>query len=289
MARSCDFVIVKFVPDAIRDESLNAAIVVLGADALDVRLTPNPERLRVIAPHVAPDTLDELKKSLESLDDATLPIAERIEHFRRLPGVTISEPGTIRADNATDLTSNVDSLVGRLLTTVRAPAPAGIPVIKTTALIRELSRTFRREKLLGRSDNDLAQHKIVRNVAISIDGSLRADFVAKNRVMHVTETADLRSSGDVPTSRLKDIAVAAVTLDEAKRKFGAKTKRYLVYAGSAQAEKQARGFLKAAEHHADEVFNFASRQDRAAYLDHIYAALRRDLAGMARVKIARIR
>ena len=121
MARSCDFVIVKFVPDAIREESLNAAIVVLGTDGLDVRVTPNPERLRVIAPHVAPQALDELKKSLISLDDVTLPITERIERFRRLPGVSISEPGTIQVDSRADLDRNIDSLVGRLLTTVRAP------------------------------------------------------------------------------------------------------------------------------------------------------------------------
>jgi hypothetical protein len=82
---------------------------------------------------------------------------------------------------------------------------------------------------------------------------------------------------------MKDIAVAAVTLDEAKRKFGKKTQRYFVYAGSASAEKQARGLLRAAEHHAEHVFNFASKMDKGRYLDHIFAAMRGDLAGTARV------
>ena len=118
---------------------------------------------------------------------------------------------------------------------------------------------------------------------------MRADFVAKNRVIHVTETTDLRAAGDISASRLKDIAVAAVTLDEAKRKFGPRTQRYFVYAGSASAEKQARGYLRAAEHHAERVFNFASRNDRASYLDHIYAALRNDIAGVARLRSARRR
>ena len=94
---------------------------------------------------------------------------------------------------------------------------------------------------------------------------------------------DLRTSGQLTTGRLKDIAVAAVTLDEAKRTFGRGTRRYFVYAGSASAEKQARGYLRAAEYHADEVFNFLSRTDRAAYLDYIFAALRGDLAGVARL------
>jgi hypothetical protein len=56
------------------------------------------------------------------------------------------------------------------------------------------------------------KHKVVRNVPVSSDGTLRADFVAKNRIMHVTETADLRTPGDLTVSRLKDIAVAAMTL-----------------------------------------------------------------------------
>lgn len=124
---------------------------------------------------------------------------------------------------------------------------------------------------------------VVRNVPVSPDGSLRADFVAKNRAMHVTETVDLRNPGGLTPGRPKDIAVAAVTLDEAKRQFGRRTKRYLVYAGSAAAEKQARGYLLAAEHHAEEIFNFASRNDRARYLDNIFATLRGDLAGVARV------
>jgi hypothetical protein len=126
-------------------------------------------------------------------------------------------------------------------------------------------------------------HKIIRNVAVSSDGSLRADFVAKNQRMHVTETVDLRTDGDLTLARLKDIAVSAVTLDEAKRTFGRSTQRYFIYAGNKAAEHQARGYLKAAEHHADHVFNFISREDRARYLDFVYAALRGDLAGLARV------
>jgi len=281
MARSYDFVVVKLVPDAVRDESLNVAVIVLGSEKLTVRVTPNPERLHAIAPRLMSDTLDELKKSLEALDITGVPLTERLAQLRRLPGIVISEPGTLHAENAAELSNHIDSLVARLLTTVRAPAPLAAP--KTTALIQELSKTFRKEKLLGRGDEDLSKHKVVRNFAVSSDGSLRADFVAKNRFMHVTETVDLRTSGELTASRLKDIAVAAVTLDEAKRKFGRRTQRYFVYAGSASAEKQARGYLHAAEFHAEEVFNFSSKGDRAAYLDHIFAALRHDLAGVARL------
>ncbi len=282
MAHSYDFAVVKFVPDAIRDESLNAAIVILGPDRLDVRVTPNPERLHAIAPRLVADTLDDLKKSLEALNSANLPVSERLSLLRRLPGIVISEPGKLHVESTTELPDHIDSLVGRLLTTIRSSAD--LPAVpKTTALIQELSTTFRKEKLLGRGEEDLPKHKVVRNIAVSSDGTLRADFVAKNRVMHVTETADLRTSGELTMSRLKDIAVAAMTLDEAKRAFGRRTQRYFVYAGSATAERQARGYLSAAEHHAEKVFNFSSRIDRAAYLDHIFAALRGDLASAARL------
>jgi hypothetical protein len=271
----------------VRAESLNAAIIILGAHGLDVRLTPNPERLHAIAPKLVPETLDELKKSLESLYVSGLALPEQLAQLRRIPGVIISEPGTLHAENAAELSGHLDSLVARLLTPVRAPATSGMP--KTTALVQELSTTFRKEKLLGRGDEDLSKHKVVRNVAVSSGGSLRADFVAKNRFVHVTETVDLRSANEVTTARLKDIAVAAVTLDEAKRQFGRGTQRYFVYAGSASAEKQARGYLSAAEHHAEKVFSFSSRVDRAHYLDHIFAALRHDIAGVARVRAARAR
>jgi hypothetical protein len=280
MAHSFEFAVVKFAPDAIRDESLNAAIVIFGPKGLDVRVTPNPERLHAIAPRLASDTLDEMKKSLEALDTKDASVAERVALLRRLPGIIISEPGMLHAENSEELSKHVNGLISRLLTTVRAPAV--LIGAKATGLVKELSSTFRKENLLGRTNDDLAKHKIVRDVPVSSDGSLRADFVAKNRVMHVTETADLRTSGELTTGRLKDIAVAAVTLDEAKRKFGQRTQRYFVYAGNATAEKRARGYLLAAEHHAEKVFNFSSRSDRAAYLDYIFAALRSDLAGVAR-------
>jgi hypothetical protein len=162
-------------------------------------------------------------------------------------------------------------------------APALVPSLKTTPLTKELSATFRREKLLGRSKDALERHKIVRNVAVSSDGTLRADFVAKNRRMHVTETVDLRTEGDLTAARLKDIAVSAVTLDEAKRSFGRSTQRYFIYAGNKAAEQQARGYLNAAEHHAEHVFNFLSKDDRARYFDLVFAAVRGDLVGYMRI------
>jgi Protein of unknown function (DUF3037) len=109
MARSYNFAVLKFVPDAIREESLNVAIIVLGADGLDVRVTPNPERLHAIAPRLMFDTLEELKKSLENLDVVGLPLAERLAQLRRLPGVVISEPGVLHAANTAELNNHIDS------------------------------------------------------------------------------------------------------------------------------------------------------------------------------------
>ena len=188
----------------------------------------------------------------------------------------MSEPGTLFGETEAELMGHVGDLVPRMLSAVRARVSATVP--KITRLTKELSHTFSREKLLGRGEEAINQHKIVRNVSVSSDVKLRADFAARNRVMHITETVDLRTDGKVSTARMKDIAVAAMTLDEAKRTFGRSTQRYFIYAGGAAAERQARGFLQAAQHHADHVFNYSSRDDRASYLDFMFSALRGDLA-----------
>jgi hypothetical protein len=182
-----------------------------------------------------------------------------------------------------EIEKHIHSLVSRLLTPVRVPTVGRPP--KATRLTKELAATFRHEKLLARGDEGLERHKIVRNVPVSPDGSLRADFVAKNRRLHVTETVELRSEGELTPTRMKDIAVAAVTLDEAKRAFGPSTQRYFLYAANASAERQARGYLDVARHHTEYLLNFASRDDRAKYFDFIFAALRGDLAGVARARI----
>jgi len=280
MARSYDFAIVKIAPDPIRDEALNGAVVIFHPDHLEVHLTPNPERLRTVVPAFRAQGLDELSVSLHSLDAPNLSTAERIKRLRRLPGISVSDAGTLFSESEEQLQGRVRELVTRMLTSVRAPS---VLTPKITRLTMELVKTFKREKLLGRSSEAIDRHKIVRNIPVSADGTLRADFVAKNRRMHVTETVDLRTEGDLTAARMKDIAVAAVTLDEARRHFGKSTQRYFIYAARSAAERQAQGYLQAAEHYADHVFNFASKDDRAAYLDFIYAALRGDLAGSARV------
>ncbi|HUE46292.1 MAG TPA: hypothetical protein VMO81_08590, partial [Aestuariivirgaceae bacterium] len=154
---------------------------------------------------------------------------------------------------------------------------------KSTTLARELTKVFRQEKLLGRGEDAIKRHKVVRNFPISSDGSLRADFAAKNNKMHITETVDLRTHNELTAARLKDVAVAAVTLAEARRKFGSRrTERYFVYAATAADENHAKGYLEAAGHNAEHIFNFATRQDRASYFDFIIGALRVDLAARAR-------
>jgi hypothetical protein len=285
MAPSYDYAVVKIAPDPIRDEALNVAVAILHPDHLDVRVTPNPERLRAIDPALRPESLGELSASLRALDDPTLSTEERIERLRALPGISVSGAGTLYGATEEEISGHIRGLVSRLLQSVRSPSvllPMMLPS-KATRLTRELSTTFRKAKLLGRGEEALDRHKIVRNVSVSTDGTLRADFVAKNKRMHVTETVDLRTEGDLTAARLKDIAVAAMTLDEAKRTFGRFTQRYFIYAGNRAAEKQARGYLGAVQHHADHVFNFASRDDKAKYLDFIYDALGGDLAGMARI------
>jgi hypothetical protein len=284
MARSCDFAVVKIAPDPIRDEALNGAIVVFRTEGLEVHLTPNPERLRTVVPSLSADSLDELSSALRALDMPDLSTADRIQRLRSLPGVTVSDHGTLLGEGDDQLQARVREVVSRMLTAMRAPS---LPAPKITHLTKELVSTFKREKLLGRRGEAIEQHKIVRNVPVSADGTLRADFVAKNRKMHVTETVDLRTEGELTTARMKDIAVAALTLDEARRHFGKSTQRYFIYAARSPAERQAQGYLRAAEHHAEHVFNFASRDDRAAYLDFMFEALRGDIAGSARMATTR--
>lgn len=280
MAHSSDYAVVKIVPDPLRDEALNAAIVVFRPDGLDVHVTPSPERLRAVAPAITSETLDDLAAALKNVDESEQSTARRLTNLRGLPGVVVSEPGTVQGQNEAELNKNVVGLVSRLLTPIRLSFRP--PLMKATALTRELAKVFKREKLLGRGEDALRQHKIVRNLTLSDDGTISADFVARNSAFHVTETVDLRTPGELTTVRLKDIAVAALTLDEAKRKLGRKTQRYLVYAATATEERRASGFLGVAEHHAEYVFNYSSRDDRTHYFDFMFAALRGDLASRVR-------
>jgi hypothetical protein len=132
-----------------------------------------------------------------------------------------------------------------------------------------LKAKFRSNKILGTDVNDIAKHLVVPNYPIDSSEGLFADFVLKNNVYHVTETADLRAQSSSNIDRVRVASLAAIKLHKAIDAFGPKTKRYVVYASIRGGPTQPINLLG---DYADQIFHLDSRTDIASYMELIMEA-----------------
>jgi hypothetical protein len=122
--------------------------------------------------------------------------------------------------------------------------------------------------VLAQRDEDLSAHRVVSNVELGT--GLVADFVLKNGAMHVIETVDACSESATGIRAVKDVALSALTIEQARISYGEEqTVGRLIYSASSQAESLLTSALQAAEHQKIELINWASGDDRRRLLTTI--------------------
>ncbi len=181
--------------------------------------------------------------------------------------VEISERGTFTAHNNEAYQNQVSGLIKTLVSPTRASRPRK----RSSRLATEVKKIFSKRNLLGKSEDDVRSKMIVPHYPIAEDQDLYADFALKNGVFQFTETLDFRVSDASLHSKFGETAVSALTLDKAKKRFGRKTKRIVLYA--ATNDRQIMSHLNLVSDHADKVLNYESRADRALFVEDVLSAL----------------
>ena len=263
MARCYSFSIVRVGAGAPRDERLNIGIAVLGDDRLDVRL---PRTLSKI--HALSNALDEatVRAAVENLSEIYGLIVEqgqssdeRVKQLSAASPFNFSTAGQFVAASREAYEAELERLLRKLVEP--EPAPLKVRQKKPSQLASVLRKTFRKERILAQKGEDLSAHRILTNLVLA--EGFAADFVLKNGAMHIIETVDAASPNATPRKAVSDIAVSALTIEQAKIRFGeAETKGRLVYQASAATEAAADSALSAAEHQGIELVNWASDDDQ---------------------------
>jgi hypothetical protein len=137
----------------------------------------------------------------------------------------------------------------------------------------EIALAFRRHKILAKAGDDLASHKVVRNVEFPHHRGLKADFVLKNGAFHVTATLDLRKIN----VRLDEACLKAVVLDKAKHEFEGDKRLFGVYAVPPADATTFKDHIDLLRDYADEIFNWSDPSESTKYQHRMYDALRREL------------
>lgn len=268
MANTYDFSIIRIEPDPRRGEVVNIGIVIYSGDGLDVRILPNLRKVHALFGDFNLKELYDLPKSLSEWGSVLLDKQDPNEPLAFGP-VEISARGTFTAVNK----EVYQSQVSNLLKTLVSPTRAWKQRKHSTRLTTDVKQIFKKQSLLGESADDVLSHLIVPHYPIAEDQDLYADFALKNGVYQFTETLDFRVSDASLHAKFGQTAVSALTLDKAKKRFGKKTKRIVLYAAKASVDRQIIRHLNLVSDHADMVLNFESRSDRAIYVEDVLSAL----------------
>jgi hypothetical protein len=267
MARSYSFSIVRVGASAPRDERLNVGIAVLEDERLDVRLPRTLAKL-----HALSNALDEttVRAAAENLPEIyklvatkNLGASDRLTQLRALSPFEFSSPGEFIAGSREAYEAELEGLLRRLVDP--EPAPPKTRPKKPSHLATVLRKAFRKERILAQKGEELSAHRVLTNLVLAEGFS--ADFVLKNGSFHVIETVDAAGPNASPRKAVADIAVSALTIEQARIHFGeSETKGRLVYQASAATEAAADSALTAAEHQGIELVNWASQDDQRKLL-----------------------
>lgn len=268
MANSYDFSIIRIEPDPRRGEVVNIGLVVYLDDGLDVRILPSLNKVHALFGDLDLKELYELPKRLSEWEPILLNNQDPNEPLTLGP-VEISERGTFTAPNSEAYQNQVSSLLKTLVYPTRAPRVRA----KTSRLATDVKANFRKQKVLGKGEDDLQRKLIVPHYPIAKDQGLYADLALKNGAFQFTEILDFRVSEASLNAKFGEAAVSALTLDKARERFGKETKRIVLYAAKASVDRQITPHLNLVSDHADRVLNYESRADRALFVEDVLSAL----------------
>jgi hypothetical protein len=274
MARIYNFAIVRVSPDPRRGELVNIGIVVFLPRSLDVRVLPSLSKVHALHGELNLAELYGLPDRLASYAKIKRSVADRFALIRNVGIVELSDLGQFRAADDNEYSKIVDRLLTNLVRPTLA-APEGRET--TNGLYAQVKRAIKDAKLLGRQLDDIEKHKIVAQFPLAPAKGLYADFAGRNSVVYVTETIDFRVNRGIQGPKFNESAKATLVLREAARQF-ATSKRFLLYAASAQTESRVQTHLTMLDEFATDFVNFESAQDRGRYVGVLAAAFGGELS-----------
>ena len=258
-----NYAILTAVPDARRGERVNVGLVVFLPERLDVRFS-DLTKLRAITGRDWTGYAEEAKERLSGIFVPNLKPHEFNRCVEDLePVIKPTDTGWFSLDQTNGYEERVDEILRALVIRPRAK-----PTKSPSRINAEISKEFRRVKILAKPTDTIDDHKVVRDFLVPSDEGLYADFVLKNGAYHVTATLDLRRKN----VHIKEAALKAIVLDRAKAVLASDTHRLGVYAATPETD-QFKPHIHVLRSYTDELYNWSDADDRQRYFHHIYRAI----------------
>ena len=268
------YAVLRIVPDERRGERVNIGLIVLKDTSIDVRLISSMSKVSALDGSIDLGQILALPSGIESWLSATRGADAKYQTLRNSGLVSVSELGWFNSLNNVEYEATLMQLMNKLVEPKPSPSKTSTG---NTKIASHLRQQFRSSKILGKVKSDIAKHLIVPNYPLAPDEGLYADFVLKNGVYRVTETADFRAESGTSSDRRRIAADAAIKLDTAKKLFRRKgVRRYAVVGvprgnGATQA-------VNLLEKYVDEIFDVESKSEMARYMQKMLEAANESLA-----------
>jgi hypothetical protein len=270
MARSYKFALIRLSSAGARDERLNIGLAVFQDDRIDVHVSSRLDKVRAISAALEPAELKQLLFGMADLDQRLFKAGVR-DLSKRLELLGGSGPASFSSFGEFSVSDDqaYEDRVAAIMKMMVDPEPAPRTIrAKRSRLLTQVKKALKSERVLAIKGEDLESHRVVPNLAL--ENGLVADLALKNGAMHVIETVDASGGEEALKRAVSEIGVSALVLETARIKFGEKkTTTRLVYSASPALERVALPSLTAAEHQGAELINWASDNDRVAFLDSL--------------------
>lgn len=263
MAQFFDYVVLTAVPDAGRNERVNVGLIIFKPTEVDIRM-PGLSKLRAITGADWERHAEDIRLRIRHrLLDPVTALKEVKSGLPLDPCIRASDVAWFSINDVSEYDASVRALLHDIVLTPQMPRD-NKP--NRNRINTEIARILKGADVLAPSDEPMETHRVHRNV--EIEGRLTADFVQKNGVYRVAATLDLRRS----SVSEKDTALKAITLDRARKRYGArKTDLLSVYAPSVVDEDQTESALRLLRNYSDQLFDWSNSDDRERLLSLFYS------------------
>ncbi|MBS9988758.1 DUF3037 domain-containing protein [Vibrio alginolyticus] len=263
--------LIRYMPNPLRGETINIGLVVYGKE-LDFRILKSSSKLRMLDNESSMNDLRRFESSFKSLYDfvgSSESLREVVQDTSK--SVMLSELATFSITHASQYEAKVsnlfDLLVKPFATKERTP--------RNSRLVTSLRQKFASFDILAKDPSQLDEHKIVSNYVLNKTTGISVDFMLKNGKYHLTEVIDY----DVvdKKAKYKETTMKLMTFVEGQKSLDGDVATYFVYSASSQAEKEVAQQINLAENYSTDIFNMASKDDKASYFQIIQDAIGQQL------------
>ena len=148
-----------------------------------------------------------------------------------------------------------------------------LPILNTRArqtTNAKLRKQFKNMGIMGKTQDDINNHKVVSNFPISKAHGIKAEYAIKNGVWRFTETIDFGGTGDINTAKTYEAQAKCFALKTAIEVYGGSIKNSFVISGANNDPKidQSISLLSTA----GKIFDIDNAEDMNSYFKDIGAA-----------------